>query len=103
MQKYFSHFLMLALGTASALIVTPCQAQTPVKPNSHNTDNISSVSSNLSSTIPLNDSANSTNNKPTIVSEVSNNSSANTNIAATKPKLRLPIFSRIFPTPSMRQ
>ncbi|WP_375443195.1 hypothetical protein [uncultured Nostoc sp.] len=104
MQQYFSHLLILALGTTSIFIITPCQGQTSVKPNSQNTDNISSVSSNSPSAIPLSDSANSTNNKQTIVSEASNNSSAaNANITATKPEPRLPIFSRIFPTPSMQQ
>ncbi|WP_392482429.1 hypothetical protein [Nostoc sp. C110] len=104
MQQYFSHILILALGTTSTLMITPCQGQTPVKPNNQNTENISSVSSNSPLAIPLSDSPNSTNNKPTILSEVSNNSSVvNANIAATKPKPRLPIFSRIFPTPSMQQ
>jgi hypothetical protein len=104
MQQFFCRFLILALGTTSTFIITPCHGQTPVKANSQNTDNISSLSSNSPAVIPLNDSANSTNNKPTILSEVTNNSSAaNANITETKPKPRLPIFSRIFPTPSMQQ
>ncbi|MEA5601742.1 hypothetical protein [Nostoc sp. UHCC 0252] len=104
MQQYFCRFLILALGTSSTFMITPCQGQTPVKPNSQNSDNVSSLSSNSPSSVPLSDSANSTNNKPTILSEVTNNSStANGNITATKPKPRLPIFSRIFPTPSMQQ
>ncbi|MCW5317492.1 hypothetical protein GTQ43_27910 [Nostoc sp. KVJ3] len=104
MQQYFSHLLILALGTTSAFIIAPCQGQTPVKPNSQNTDNISSISSNSPSAIPLSDFANSTNNKSAILSEASNNSSAaNTNITATKPKVRIPVSSRIFHTPSMQQ
>jgi hypothetical protein len=109
MQKYTSHLLILVLGTSLTLIVTPSQAQTPVKTNSQNTDNISSTSLNSPTAIQLSDSANSTNSnpnsKPPIFSEAANNSSApaNDNITATKPQPRLPIFSRIFSTPLMQQ
>ncbi|WP_292826952.1 hypothetical protein [Nostoc sp. JL33] len=104
MQQYISHLLILVVGTSSTFIVTPSQAETPVKTNSQNTDNISSISSNSPSAIQLSDFANSTNSKPSILSEVANNSSAaNANITATKPQPRIPISSRIFPTPSMRQ
>ncbi|WP_334772931.1 hypothetical protein [Nostoc sp.] len=104
MRQYISHFLILVLGTSSTFIVTPSQAQTPVKSNSQNTDNITSISSNSPSTNQLRDFANSTNSKPPILSEAANNSSAaNANITANKPKPRVPIFSRIFPTPSMQQ
>ncbi len=104
MQQYISHLLILVLGTSSTFIVTPSQAETPVKTNSQNTENISSISSNSPSTIQLSDFANSNNSKPAIVSEAVNKSSAaNANITATKPQPRIPIFSRIFPTPSMQQ
>lgn len=104
MQQYISNLLILVIGTSSAFIVTPSEAQTPVKSNSQNTDNITSISSNSPSTIQLNDFANSTASKPRILSEAANNSSAaNANITATKPQPRLPIFSRIFPRPSMQQ
>ncbi|MGJ5630929.1 hypothetical protein [Nostoc sp. CALU 1950] len=104
MKQYISHLLILVLGTSSTFIVTPSQAQTPVKPNSQNTDNTTSVSSNSSSAIQLSDFANSTNSKPPILSEAADNSStANANITATKPEPRVPIFSRIFRTPSMQQ
>ncbi|MEH2409417.1 hypothetical protein [Nostoc sp.] len=104
MQQYISHLLILVLATSPTLIVTPSQAETPVKTNSQNTDNISSISSNSPSAIPLSDFANSTNTKPPILAEAVNNSSAaNANITATKPQARIPIFSRIFPRPSMRQ
>jgi hypothetical protein len=110
MKQYISHLLILVLGTSSTFIVTPSQAQTPVKPNSQNTDNTTSISSNSSSAIQLSDFADSTNSKPPILSEAANNSSGananladNANITATKQQLRVPIFSRIFPTPSMQQ
>lgn len=104
MQQYLSHLLMLVLGTSSTLIVTPSHAQTPIKINTQNTDNITSISSNSPSAIQLSDFANSTNSKPPILAEVANNSSAgNAKITATKPQPRIPVFSRIFPTASMRQ
>ncbi|MDF5735251.1 MULTISPECIES: hypothetical protein [unclassified Nostoc] len=104
MQQYISRLLIVVLGTSLTFIVTPCQAETPVKTNSQNTDNISSLSSNSPSTIQLSDFANTTNSKPPILAEAAKNSSAaNANITATKPQSRIPIFSRIFPTPSMRQ
>ncbi|MEH1932466.1 MAG: hypothetical protein V7L14_01780 [Nostoc sp.] len=104
MQQHISQFLILVLGTSSTLIVTPCQAETPVKTNSQNTDNISSISSNSPSAIQLSDFANSTNGKASILSEAANNSSAaNANITATKPQPRIPVCSRIFRTSSMQQ
>ncbi|MEH2299822.1 MAG: hypothetical protein V7K88_12540 [Nostoc sp.] len=107
MRQYTSHLLILVLGTSSTFIVTPSQAQTPVKPNSQNTNNITSLSSNSPFAIQLSDFANSTNSKPPILSEAAKNSSvsdaSNANITANKPKPRVPIFSRIFPTPSMQQ
>ncbi|MCC5624119.1 hypothetical protein LC574_23650 [Nostoc sp. CHAB 5715] len=104
MRQYFFNLLILVLGTSSTLIITPSQAETPVKYNTKSTDNITSISSNSPSAIQLSDFANSTNSKPPILSEAANNSSgANANITATKPKPRIPIFSRIFPTPSMQQ
>ncbi|MEH2119335.1 hypothetical protein [Nostoc sp.] len=104
MRQYTSYLLILVLGTSSTFIVTPSQAQTPVKPNSQNTNNISSLSSNSPFAIQLSDFASSTNSKPPILSEAAKNSSvSDANITATKPKPRVPIFSRIFPTPSMQQ
>ena len=104
MRQYTSHLLILLLGTSSTFIVTPSQAQTPVKPNSQNINNISSLSSNSPFAIQLSDFTNSTNSKPPILSEAAKNSSvSDANITATKPKARVPIFSRIFPTPSMQQ
>ncbi len=95
---------MLVLATISTCALTPCHAQTAAKPDSQNTDNISSVSSNSSSAIQLRDLANSTDSKPTILSETVNNSSVSqANITAPQPKVRIPIFSRIFRTPSMQQ
>ncbi|MHC5599273.1 MAG: hypothetical protein ACYTXC_25580 [Nostoc sp.] len=104
MQQYIFALLILILGTSSAFINTPSQAQTPVKTNSQNTDKIIPISSNSPSTIQSSDFANSTNSKPSIVSEAANNSStSNANITATKPQPRIPVFSKIFATPSMQQ
>ncbi|MEH2326144.1 MAG: hypothetical protein V7K32_21820 [Nostoc sp.] len=103
MRQYIFNLLILVLGTSSAFIISPSQAETPVKSNSQNTDNITSISSNSPSAIQLSDFANSTNSKPSILSEAANNSSAANGNVATKPKPRLPIFSRIFPTTSMQQ
>ncbi|MBW4451868.1 MAG: hypothetical protein KME55_03835 [Nostoc indistinguendum CM1-VF10] len=100
----------LYLLIESAFIITPSQAETPVKSNSQNLDNITSISLSSATAIQLSDFANSTNSKPHILSEAANNSSGanatladNANITATKPQPRVPIFSRIFPTPSMQQ
>ncbi|MEH2057415.1 MAG: hypothetical protein V7K97_14885 [Nostoc sp.] len=106
MQQYISSLLILVLGTSATFIITPSQAQTPVKTNSQNTDNdkIISISSNSPATIQLSNFADSANSKPSILSEAANNSSAaNADITVTKPQPRIPVFSRIFPTPSMQQ
>ncbi|MDZ8035365.1 hypothetical protein [Nostoc sp. DedSLP04] len=104
MQQYISHLLVLVLGTSSTFLVTPSQAQTPVKTNNQNLKNVTSISSSSPPATQLSDFTNSTNSKPSLLSEVTNNSSAtNTNITANKPRPRVPIFSRIFPTPSMQQ
>lgn len=110
MRQYIFNLLILVLGTSSTFIITPSQAETPVKSNTQKTDNITSISSNSPSAIQLSDFANSTNSKSPILSEAAKNSSGtnaniadNANLTATKPKPRVPIFSRIFPTPSMQQ
>ncbi len=104
MQQYICNLLILVLGTSSIFMVTPSQAQTPDQSNSQNTNNVSSTSSNSPSAIQLSDFADSTNNKPPILADAANNSSAaNANITATKLKVRVPIFGRIFPTTSMQQ
>jgi hypothetical protein len=84
--------------------MTPCHAQTASKSNNQDTDNISTISSNSSSVKELGDLVNSTDSKPTIISEtVTNTSVSQANITAPQPKVRIPIFSRIFRTPSMQQ
>ncbi|MEH2174947.1 hypothetical protein [Nostoc sp.] len=104
MQQYISHLFVLVLGTSSTFLVTPSQAQTPVKTNSQNTENVTSISSSSPPATQLSDFTNSTNSKPSLLSEVTNKSSVtNANITANKPRPRVPIFSRIFPTPSMQQ
>lgn len=95
---------MLVLATISTCIMTPCHAQTASKSNNQDTDNISTISSNSSSAKELGDLVNSTDSKPTIISEtVTNTSVSQANITAPQPKVRIPIFSRIFRTPSMQQ
>ena len=100
MNQYIRNLLALALVATSAGIMTPLRAQTPVKLNSENPNNIIPVSSQ-SPTVDTNtsntssNSTNSTNNKPIA-------SSSNT-IPATKSNLRIPISSRVFSTPSMEQ
>jgi len=95
---------MLVLATISTCIMTPCHAQTTSKSNNQDTDNISTISSNSSSAKELGDLVNSTDTKPTIISEtVTNTSVSQANITAPQPKVRIPIFSRIFRTPSMQQ
>ncbi|MDZ8187415.1 MAG: hypothetical protein RMX96_21530 [Nostoc sp. ChiSLP02] len=104
MQKYICSLLILGLGTISTCITTPCHAQTAAKSESQNTDQISSVSSNSTSTAELPGSIDSADNKATVVSEtVSDSSAPKANTTATQPELRIPIFSRIFPTTSMQQ
>lgn len=104
MHKYIWNLLMLVLATISTCTIAPCHAQTAAKSDSQNTDNISSVSSNSPSAIQLRDLVNSTDNKSTVLSEtVSNTSVSQANITAPQPKVRIPIFSRIFRTPSMGQ
>ncbi|MBD6620494.1 hypothetical protein FNW02_33115 [Komarekiella sp. 'clone 1'] len=104
MQQYIWNLLILGLG-ASTFIITPCNAQTPVESNSKNTNNISSTSSEQTpAIIELSDSASSTNSELPIFTEATPNSSVSSaSIAATKPKPRIPIFSRVFPSPSMQQ
>ncbi|MEH2286548.1 MAG: hypothetical protein V7K79_03750 [Nostoc sp.] len=104
MQQYISHLLLLILGTSSIFLVTPSQAQTPVKTNSQNPENVTTISSSSPLATQLSDFANSTNSKPPLLSEATNNSSdTNANITANKPRPRVPIFSRIFAAPLMQQ
>ncbi|MBC1239628.1 hypothetical protein [Nostoc sp. 2RC] len=104
MHKYICNLLMLVLATISTCFMTPCHAQTASKSNNQDTDNISTISSNSSSAKELGDLVNSTDSKPTIISEtVTNTSVSQANITAPQPKVRIPIFSRIFRTPSMQQ
>ncbi|MFN6500663.1 MAG: hypothetical protein RMX65_027175 [Nostoc sp. DedQUE01] len=104
MHKYIWNLLMLVLATTSTCTITPCHAQTAAKSDSQNTDNISAASSNPPSAIQLRDLLNSNDSKPTVLSETVNNSSVSqANITAPQPKVRIPIFSRIFRIPSMQQ
>ena len=101
--QYIRNLLALVLAANYAGIVTPSQAQTPVKSNSENSNIIIIPASSQSpsvtdATVPSKstNSANSNNNKPVA-------SSANATVAATKPNPRIPVSSRIFSAPSMQQ
>jgi hypothetical protein len=94
MQQHLCHLLTFALVAASACIITPCQAQS----KDSKSDNPISATNKASSS-ELNDSGAI---KPVPSQEpVSQVPSENTPV--TKPPSRIPIFSRIFPAPSMQQ
>lgn len=111
MHQSLQNLVVLILASASAFIVTPSRAQSLVEPNNSNTNNISPISSELSTGINTNevsqpsDLNKSTNNKPDILSENSSSSSTNTVVktTATTSNQRIPISSRIFAVPSMAQ
>lgn len=111
MQQYFQKLIPLLLLSISAFIATPSQAQSPGESNNRNTNNISPISSELSTGINTNelsqpsDLNKSTNDKPDILSENFDNSSTNTAVTttATTSNQRIPISSRIFAVPSMQQ
>lgn len=109
MNQHSSHLLLLALTAISAFTLCPCKAQTPLESN-NDQNNISPVSSEVLSTTDttkssqLSNSASDTTSTPTILSEATNDtSSTGDTLAKTQINLRIPISSRIFSVPSMRQ
>ncbi|MFN6570129.1 hypothetical protein [Dendronalium sp. ChiSLP03b] len=112
MNQYSYHLLLLVLTAVSAFSVCPCQAKTPLGSNTDQ-NNISPASSEVLTTTDTTDitkssqvdnPASDTNSKQTILSEtISDTSSASSTLATTNTNLRIPIFSRIFSVPSMRQ
>jgi hypothetical protein len=105
MQQNICNLLVIVLGASSAFIIIPCQAQTPGESNREATNNLSSISSDQPPARELSNLAtsNSTTSKPPVVIEANNSSASSASITATKPKPRIPIFSRVFPAPSMQQ
>lgn len=107
MHSYTRNMLALLLAFGSASITTPSLAQTSIESNKENTNNIVTVSSQSTSATDtgsssLSDSDSSTNSKPVILSDSDSNANS-AKVAATNPNPRTPIFSRIFPAPSMQQ
>ncbi|MBW4611902.1 MAG: hypothetical protein KME21_01180 [Desmonostoc vinosum HA7617-LM4] len=101
MQQYFFNF-MIILGASATLLISPCQAQTPTELNEKSSNNPKSL--NSSPVTEVTNSGNDTNKDLPILSQVDSNSSAsNSDVAVKKPEPRIPIFSRIFPAPSMQQ
>jgi hypothetical protein len=111
MNQYCYPLLMLTLAAISTFNITPSQAQTLSTSNSDQTNTIisptsSEISPKISTTEPsaFGSSATSTNSNQTIFSEVNSDaSSASTISNHNKPDFRVPISSRIFSVPSMRQ
>ncbi len=111
MHQSFQTIIPLLLVSISALIVTPSQAQSLGEANNSNTNNVSPLSSEISTDINTNvlsqpsNLNKSTNDKPDILSENSENSSTNSAVTTTSTNStqRIPISSRIFAVPSMQQ
>lgn len=110
MSQLFQKVTPLILTTFSAFIVIPAQAQVLVEAHNSNVNNISPISSELSTNSEKavsgnSDLSNSPNKKPNILSENSDNpapSAAVTTTDATS-NPRIPISSRIFAVPTMEQ
>lgn len=114
MRQSLQNLIALVLASASACILTPCHAQSQGEANNSNTQNASSISSELATGLdkaiqtapsqPI-DLSNSTNNKADILSENSTNPPTTAALTTTAPisNPRVPISSRIFAVPSMQQ
>ncbi|WP_341529221.1 hypothetical protein WKK05_07915 [Nostoc sp. UHCC 0302] len=103
MQQNIFNLLVIILGASSAFIITPCQAQTPGESNREATNNLSSISLDQPPARELSNLATSSSTSKSSIVEANNSSASNASITATKPKPRIPIFSRVFPAPSMQQ
>jgi hypothetical protein len=108
MSQHFHKLAPLLFTTISAFIVTPAHAQVPVESQNPNVNNISPISSELYNNSEKNMTDNSqesstyTNKKLDVLAENSDNSSP-TAAANTKSNPRIPISSRIFSVPTMKQ
>lgn len=106
MHQNYQNLIVLLLASTSAFIVTPSHAQSLVESNNSNTNNITSISSDVSTSRDTNVlSQPSDLNKSEILSENSSSSSTSNavNTTATTSNQRIPISSRIFAVPSMQQ
>jgi hypothetical protein len=106
MSQSFKTLIPLLLVSISAFIANPSQAQSLTEANNSNTNNISPISSEISTEINSNLLFQPNDlNKPDILSETSDTSSTNTAVTTTDTNSnpRIPISSRIFAVPSMQQ
>lgn len=106
--KLFSlTLLLLLLGTVSNFMASPCHAQTASDSNIDTSDNVSSqkVSANnkLDAQSPVDKAENSADNKVNVISENTEQASSVNVNQANQVNFRIPISSRIFAVPSMRQ
>lgn len=95
MCHFFSNLLGLLLVASSTILVIPCQAQNLQEYHQDQSDRASS-NTNIKSNLDNGDS--SGNNQLEVISKLNNNE-----VTTTKLNLRIPISSRIFATPSMKQ
>ncbi len=95
MCHFFPNLLGLLLVASSTILVIPCQAQNLQEYHQDQSDRASS-NTNIKSNLDNGDS--SGNNQLEVISKSNNNE-----VTTTKLNLRIPISSRIFATPSMKQ
>lgn len=102
MKQYSLTLLVLLLGAVCNFMAIPCHAQTANDSNLDNTDlSPQKVSANDNlDTQPVKNADNSANNKSTVISE---NPEQVPSVNVIQVNSRIPISSRIFAAPSMRQ
>lgn len=103
MYQYFRNLLGLFLVASCTMLVIPCQAQNLQETNQENSNLIpvsfqSDTATNTNLKSNLGDGDDFSNNQLTVISESISNEAA-----TTKPNSRIPISSRIFIAPSMKQ
>lgn len=106
MKQYLFSLLVLLLSTVSSFICIPCHAQITTDANNEldNKNSAETTSLNTNERSLVNNTADSANTKPTVISENSGNTAVvSQQKAIAQPKFRIPINSRIFAAPSMRQ
>ncbi|WP_258003936.1 hypothetical protein [Fischerella thermalis] len=98
MCHFFPNLLGLLLVASGTILVIPCQAQNLQEYHQENTNQSDRASSNTNIKSNLDNGDHSGNNQLEVISKSNNNE-----VTTTKPNLRIPISSRIFATPSMKQ
>ncbi len=98
MCHFFPNLLGLLLVASGTILVIPCQAQNLQEYHQENTNQSDRTSSNTNIKSNLDNGDHSGNNQLEVISKSNNNE-----VTTTKPNLRIPISSRIFATPSMKQ